>query len=85
MVAVCSLTSQPGFMSRNAEQECTDRNTCSCYVNPCRCIAAGRLSARAFHQVLKLARTIANLADAEVIAAPHLADALQYRPRSEAT
>jgi magnesium chelatase family protein len=43
-----------------------------------------QLSARAFHRVLKLARTIADLADADVIAAPHLAEALQYRPRSEA-
>jgi magnesium chelatase family protein len=41
-----------------------------------------QLSARAFHRVLKLARTIADLADADVIAAPHLAEALQYRPRS---
>jgi magnesium chelatase family protein len=40
-----------------------------------------QLSARAFHRVLKLARTIADLAEAETIGAPHLAEALQYRPR----
>jgi magnesium chelatase family protein len=39
------------------------------------------LSARAFHRVLKLARTIADLEAAERIDAPHLAEALQYRPR----
>jgi magnesium chelatase family protein len=42
------------------------------------------LSARAYHRVLKLARTIADLAGAERIAASHLAEALQYRPK-EAT
>ena len=42
-----------------------------------------QLSARAFHRVLKLARTITDLAEAEVIAAPHLAEALQYRPRGD--
>ncbi len=40
-----------------------------------------QLSARAVHRVLKLARTIADLAGAEVIAAPHLAEARPYRPR----
>jgi magnesium chelatase family protein len=39
------------------------------------------LSARAYHRVLKLARTIADLASAERIGAAHLAEALQYRPR----
>lgn len=37
------------------------------------------LSARAYHRVLRLARTIADLAHAEQIAAAHVAEAVQYR------
>ena len=41
------------------------------------------LSARAFHRVLKLARTIADLAGSDEIGPSHLAEAVQYRHRGE--
>jgi magnesium chelatase family protein len=41
------------------------------------------LSARAFHRVLRVARTIADLEDSKAITAAHVAEALGYRPRAE--
>ncbi len=46
-------------------------------------VAQFDLSARAYFRILKLGRTIADLAGREAISAEHLAEALQYRPKVE--
>jgi magnesium chelatase family protein len=37
------------------------------------------LSARAYHRILKVARTISDLAGAATVSAVHVAEAVQYR------
>ncbi len=46
-------------------------------------MAQMNLSARGFHRVLKVGRTIAYLAGCDMIGAAHLAEALQYRARGQ--
>lgn len=41
-----------------------------------------QLSARAYHRTIKLARTIADLEDSDIITTSHILEALQYRPRT---
>jgi magnesium chelatase family protein len=70
----------------NAEMGPTDvREFCQTNVPVVKLLKAAvqqlHLLARAYHRVLKLARTIADLAGSEMIAANHVAEAVQYRPR----
>jgi magnesium chelatase family protein len=42
-----------------------------------------QLTARAYHRVLKLSRTIADFAGSDAITQVHLAEILKYRPKED--
>jgi magnesium chelatase family protein len=72
---LCNADMRPAEVRKFCELDDTSRALMKTAMNQL------QLSARAYHRVLKLARTIADLAGSERIQAQHLAEALQYRPK----
>ena len=73
------VTTNAGMRPAEVRQYCKLDETCNTLMRTA--MRQMQLSARAYHRVLKLARTIADLAGEENIGPAHLAEALQYRPK----
>jgi len=71
----CNADMRPAEVRRFCELDETSRTLMRSAMNQL------QLSARAYHRILKLALTIADLAGSEHIQPAHLAEALQYRAR----
>lgn len=63
--------------SRRMRQDCALDDACEQLVRSL--LQSGRWSARGFHRMLRVARTIADLENADAIRAEHIAEAIQYR------
>jgi magnesium chelatase family protein len=75
-VITCNADMRPAEVRVHCQLDETGRSLMKTAMNQL------QLSARAYHRSLKLARTIADLAGSDEIKPPHLAEALQYRPKT---
>jgi magnesium chelatase family protein len=74
-------TSNAEMTVKQIKELCALSETCLNLLK--RATASMHLSARSYYRTLKLARTIADLAASESILPEHIAESLQYRPRTD--
>jgi magnesium chelatase family protein len=80
-LAPLGLLTNNELTAKNLREFCQlDRNTQSLLRQA---VNSLHLSGRSFHRILKVARTIADIAGVEQIQSTHVAEALQYRPKIE--
>ncbi|MGH2638201.1 MAG: YifB family Mg chelatase-like AAA ATPase, partial [Rhabdochlamydiaceae bacterium] len=76
-----SITSNAELTNKTIKTYCKLTDEC---INLLRqAVATMGLSGRAYYRIIKLSRTIADLADEETIQPNHITEALQYRPKGE--
>ena len=75
------LKSNSEMSTRDVKKYCPLSDECRTMLRSA--ISTMNLSARSYFKVVKVARTIADIANDKVITTIHLAEALQYRPRDE--
>lgn len=75
------LTANAELNNKTIKKFCTLSDECISLLRMA--VSKMNLSGRAYYRTIKVARTIADLADADAIKSEHLAEALQYRPKSK--
>ena len=73
------ITTNAEMSNKDIKEFCSLRDECISLLRLA--VAKMNLSARSYHRIIKLSRTIADLEASENIKATHIAEALQYRPR----
>lgn len=76
-----TLQANSEMTSRDIRNHCSLSNECIDLLK--QAVNRFTLSARSYHKMIKIARTIADLAGHETIATNHIAEALQYRIKEE--
>lgn len=75
-----NLKSNSEMSTRDVKKHCELSEDCRTIMTSA--VSAMNLTARSYFKVIKLARTIADLAGEELISVNHIAEALQYRPKN---